>query len=167
MSNNQDVKNVIKSLFPSKIYSYDILYDLQNIICQRLMLFKNSIDGFEKSRAEDYLEDIKSVLPKHANKSTEYLYRLYIISGVQFVSLCCFELSEKTIKNIISDLEIEFSLCDEFPVYSLEPNAVSTLYIFKNKELIFYENMYPSHISFIINELSSKNIVNYDLRWLS
>ena len=64
---------------------------------------------------------------------------------------------------------MEFSLCDEFPIKSIEPNAVSTLYIFKNRELILYEHMFPSHLALITNGLSSKNIADYRsrLNWIS
>jgi len=163
----QQIIQMSEKLFPATKHSYDILVDLFEIIVGRLSLFEENIDQFEKNRAEEYLSEMKKVILFSLKPECEYLYRLYIISGIQFVSLCCVDLSEKNINRIIGDLEMEFSLCDEFPIDSLEPNAVSTLYIFKNREIILYEHMFPSHLAFIINELTSKNIVNYNLKWLS
>ena len=168
MNKEQKIIQMSEKLFPSTKHSYDILVDLFEIIVRRLSLFEKNIDETERIRAEEYLSEMKSVILSSLKPSCEYLYRLYIISGVQFVSLCCIDLSEKDINKIVSDLKMEFSLCDEFPVDSLEPNAVSTLYIFKNRELILYEHMFPSHLALITNVLSSKNIVDYSyLNWIS
>lgn len=167
MNKEQKIIQMSEKLFPATKHSYDILVDLFEIIARRLSLFEKNIDETEKNRAEEYLSEMKGIIISSFKSDCEYLYRLYIISGVQFVSLCCVDLSERNINKIISDLEIEFFLCDEFPIDSLEPNAVSTLYIFKNREIILYEHMFPSHLAFIISELSSKNIVDYNLKWLS
>ena len=167
MDKEQQIIQMSEKLFPATKHSYDILVDLFEIIVRRLSLFKKNIDETEKIRAEEYLSEMKYVILSSAKSSCEHLYRLYIISGVQYVSLCCIDLSGKTINKIVSDLKMEFSLCDEFPIDSLEPNAVSTLYIFKSREIIWYEHMFPSHLALIISELASKNIVDYNLKWLS
>ena len=163
MNKNQQMKEMVNKLFPSTTNSYDILYDLYNIISERLLLFKNNIDETEKWRAEYYLNDIRETIFLPRKRKIEYKYRLYIISGVQFVSLVCLELNSESIEKIIHNLKIEFLLYDKIPIESIDPNAVSTIYIFKENEVIYCDDFFPAHLVWISQMLQSKNILAYNL----
>lgn len=165
MTEKQKLKYMTDRLFPSKVYSYDILYDLNWIIKERLELFKHSIDEFEKERAEDYLQELIEFTSK-PKFEYEYLNRVYIISGIQFVGMACVGLSDAAITNIKTDVFAEVFMCDSLPIMNTDPNLISTIYIFQ-KNNVHCWHIYPSDAMWILQSLSSKNIVNYRLkqRW--
>lgn len=165
MDEKQELKYMTERLFPSKIYSYDILFDLYRIIKLRLELFKTNIDEFEEYRAKNYLHELVKFICKF--EGYEFKNRLYLISGVQFVALACVELSDTAIDNISTDVLTDLAMSDSLKTEDLEPNMLTSIYIFQENDIIFYQHLYPSMVALILQTLSSKNIVDYKLkkRW--
>lgn len=166
MNEKQELKYMTERFFPSKIYSYDILCDLDRIIKLRLELFKTNIDEFEEYRAKNYLHELVKFTDKF-NGEYEFRNRLYLISGVQFVALACVELSDAAIKNISTDVWADLVMSDSLKIEDLETNMLTSIYIFQANDIIFCQHLYPSMVALILQTLSSKNIVDYGLkkRW--
>lgn len=165
MSEKQDLICMIEKLFSSKIYSLDILYDLELLINVRLKLFQDTIEEFERLRAEDYLKEIAEFTKKR--RTYEFSNRIYIISGVQTVNFAAVHLSDKAMSNIISDLSKELLFCDSLPIETTASNLVSTIYMFHEKNMIFLKHIYPAYAALVLQVLSSKNILYYPVeeRW--
>lgn len=165
MTEKQKLIYMIEKLFSSKIYSLDILYDLELLINVRLKLFQDTIEEIEKLRAEEYLKEIAKFTKKR--RICEFANRIYIISGVQAVSFAAVQLSDRAIKNIIFDLSKELLLCDSLPIETTEPNLVSTIYMFHGENVVFLKHIYPACTALVLQVLSSKNILNYPVeeRW--
>ena len=165
MSKNFELKYMIEKLFPSKVYTLDILYDLKLMISIRLKQFQHNVDEFEKCRAEEYLKEMSEFVK--SPRKYEFPNRLYVISGVQFVGVACLDLSDKAIQNIIYDLQKELYDCEPFPVNRTEVNLINTVYIFHESTPVFWRHIDPAYAALISQTLSTKNIVNFGLknRW--
>ncbi len=146
---------ILERMFPAKRYERDMIWDMCTILSDRLTFF-NNIDEFECDRAKDYLKSIVSYSKKPVNK-----YRMYIVSGIQFVSFAWLNINPEAFEQLFNTMKCEFALCDEMPSNSLDPNLVSTVYLLKGEEIIFSEDIYPSHLTWLALGLSKFNLINH------
>lgn len=145
-------KTILCNNFLCNNYSIDMVRDYSEIICTRLMLFSGRIEEIEENRAHT---TVKSLIP-HC-KQIHNRNRMYIVSGIQYLSFACTEISDMSAEKILLKLKSEFEMCDIMPIDQLEPNLVSAIYIFRDESLIFCENIYPAHLASLLNSLQSYN----------
>ncbi len=146
---------ILEKMFPAKRYERDMIWDMCTIICDRLAFF-NNIDDFERDRAKDYLKSIVSYSKRPTNE-----YRMYIVSGIQFVSFAWLNINSEIFEQLFKAMKYEFILYDEMPSKSLDPNLVSTVYLFKDEKIIFSEDIYPSHLAWLTLGLSKFNLIKH------
>lgn len=146
---------ILEKMFPAKRYERDMIWDMCTILTDRLTFF-NNIDEFECDRAKDYLKSIVSYSKKPVNK-----YRMYIVSGIQFVSFAWLNIDSEVFERLFNTMKYEFIVYDEMPSKSLDPNLVSTVYLFKGEEMIFSEDVYPSHLAWLMLGLFKFNLIKY------
>lgn len=150
--------NALSNAFLSKEYSRDMVWDLCLMISERLMFFGDKVDDFERNRAENTINELV-----HYSEAPISKFRMYIISGIQFVSFACYDFSADTIGKVFNTLKSEFELCDIMPSKTLDPNLVSTIYIFEEKKIIFKEDIYPAHLAWIMQGLAKYNVIKQEV----
>lgn len=163
MDNRIHTINQLKTLFHAKKYSTDMAYDMAAMISKRLIQLRANADAFEFNRAEEHLRELIPyyIQPTAAN-------RLYIITGLECMSLACISLSDYTIEGIIKDLKVDILSSDPFPLQEVEPNFVSTLYIFRGSKIEFEYNCYPADLACLVKCLNSENVIQYthEQKWV-
>ncbi|HNX63659.1 MAG TPA: hypothetical protein PKI60_00530 [Oscillospiraceae bacterium] len=148
------ILNALKELFSAKQYVPEMVSDMSAIIAKQIVKMKSKADEFEIERASQHLEKIMRFDVK-----TAITYRLYIVVGIEAVVLICLDLSQLEINNIINTQQL--NSVDYPPLAKVEPNLISSLYIFKNEELIYDSELYPFELAPLMHCLSQKNIIKY------
>lgn len=152
----EEWKLILEDMFPAKLYERDMVWDMCAILSNKLMFFHRNIDEFESARAEDYL---RNLVPYSKKPTSEY--RMYIVSGIQFISFAWINISSENFERVLNVMKNEFKLCEIMPSESLEPNLVSTIYLFKGEEIVFSEDIYPSHLAWLTQGLSKFNLIKH------
>lgn len=150
----EDYICALNQVLSAKRFHRDMVWDLCSMISERLMYFGNEVDPFERSRADETIRELISY-----SKAPMSKFRMYIISGVQFVSFACCDFNAETINKVYNTLKSEFELCDIMPSKTLDPNLVSTIYIFDEKDIILKEDIYPDHLAWLMQGLAKYNVV--------
>ncbi len=149
----------LENLFPAKKYTRDMIWDFCEILSMNLMIFQEELDDFEKRRAEEYLREIVAYSKKPQSK-----YRMYIVCGIQFVSFAWTEIQSETLQEVRQAIEYEFGMCDKMDIKGVEPNSISTLYLFEGNDVVLMEHMDPAHLTWLLQSLSKYNLVKRTLR---
>ena len=84
-----------------------MVWDFCKIISNRLCFFNQRIDEYEQNRAENSL---KNLLPFSKKPVTKY--RMYIFTGIQFVSFAWINIDADILNKVYKALKSEFELCD-------------------------------------------------------
>ena len=148
----------LKSEFDSKKYERDMVWDFCEILSHRLSFFIKNIDEYEQSRAENSL---KNLLPFSKKPVTKY--RMYIFSGIQFVSFAWIDIDSEIFSKVYTALKSEFELCNMMPAQLLDPNLVSTVYLLDGEDTALIEHIYPSHLTWLLQSLSKFNLIKHKI----
>ncbi len=147
---------LLEKQFYAKSYHRDMVWDFCNILSTKLLTFQNNVDDFEKNRAK---EALRPLIPY--SKAPTARYRMYIVSGVQFFSFAWVGMKYEDFERINKLLKQELGLCERMPSESLEPNLVSTVYLLNDKDFVIAEDIYPSHLAWLLISLSKNNLINF------
>ena len=159
MSENETVKSVLGEYLYAKRYYWDMLNDLNVIVNSRKFLYESKFDNYTKIDLSSFQNRIIPSIKKAAHK-----YRMYIICGVRYVSLAYIDISEDIFEKILSDIKEELSQYDPMPTHDLDIHLISTVYIFKHQKIIYSENIYPSHMAWLLNSLKEENLIDDSLK---
>ncbi len=85
------------------------------------------------------------------------------MSGIQFVSFAWLNIDSEAFERLFETIKYELIVYDEMPSKSLDPNLVSTVYLFKGEEMIFSEDVYPSHLAWLMIALTKFNLIKYKM----
>ena len=153
--NNDKWIELLKLQFNAKQYHIDMVRDFCEIVVRNLTLFDN--DEFETEIAK---EDVRLLagyckLPLHR-------YRIYLVSGIRFFSAAWLTNSTDDFAKFRKSVENEFSSCELMQIEGLDPNLVTTLFIFENDKITLAEHMYPSHLAWLLEKLSKVNLIRIE-----
>ena len=149
----------LEHMFPSKKYTRDMIWDFCNILSINLMTFQDEVDEFEKNRAEEYLREIVAY-----SKKPQSRYRMYIVCGIQFIAFAWTEIPFEALQEVRQSIEYEFGMCDKIGTKGIDPNSISTLYLFEGDDVVLMEHMDPAHLTWLLQSLSKYNLAKRTLR---
>ena len=149
----KDWRSLLSQNFEAKEYSIDMVRDYTEIICRRLSSF-NNIDKIEKLRAEKTVKEMASCCKAPVNKN-----RMYIVSGIQFMSFAWTNIHDNSIKLLKAKLKSELCVCEVMPIDKIEPNLISSIYIFEDDQIVLCEHIYPYHLAITLDSLRDHNLI--------
>lgn len=149
--------DLIKLQFHAKEYYFDMVRDFCDIVAANLVLFGDDKDEFETERAKKAIK-----LMADCNVAPTHHYRIYLVSGIQFFSAAWVTDSTQDYNSFIKAVENEFSLCERMQTKGLDPNLVTTLYVFEKEKIVLAEHMYPSHLAWLLEKLSKVNLIRIE-----
>ena len=153
---NNEWIDVLSALFSAKKYDRDMLYDSFMMITHQMNALK--ADDFDRDRARKYIDAFKIHIRK-----PEHRYRMYIITGILFVSFAWIDIESDLFDKVNSVIKNEFSGCAIMPAKKLDPDLVSTLYVFDGEQILYTENIYPAHLAWLLTALSKYNVIKYKI----
>lgn len=159
MAIKEDWNYALETLFPAKKYTRDMIWDFCSILSMNLITFQDEVDEFEKYRAEEYLRKIVAYSKKPQSK-----YRMYIVCGIQYVAFAWVEIQAEVLQEVRKTIEHEFGMCDVMNTTDVDPNLISTLYLFEGDNVVLVEHMYPAHLTWLLQALSKYNLVKRTLQ---
>lgn len=146
----------LQSIFSAEKYSIDMVRDYGEILCLRFTLFSNKIDDFEYSRAKAHLSELIPYC-----KAPQNQYRVYVVSGLEQFSLAWITDSYGKVNDFINKIKQDIQWSELLPIEKLEPNLVSSLYIFQDDKIILCEHLYPYQLAWILDMLYDENLIKY------
>lgn len=149
----------LETLFTAKKYTRDMIWDFCSILSMNIMSFQDEVDEFEKNRAEEYLREIVAY-----SKKPQSRYRMYIVCGIQYVAFAWTEIQAEVLQEVRQAIEYEFGMCEMMNITGLDPNLISTLYLFEGDDIVLMEHMYPTHLAWLLQSLSKYNLVKRTLQ---
>ena len=159
ISENESVKSILNEYFYAKRYYWDMLSDLNAITDSRKFMYESKFDNYTTIDLGAFKENIIPSI-----KDPTHKYRMYIICGVCYVALACIDIPEDIFEKIFSDIKEELCQYDPMPTKELDVHLISTLYVFKYKKIVYSENIYPSHMAWILNALKDENLIDDSLK---
>lgn len=94
-----ETEYILPKLFSAKVYHQDMAHDMKEIIMTNMDKYGNRADSFEMQRAADYLKNLLPIIEPVSSKN-----RVYVVNGIQNVTLCCVDLSELQLKSFVRTL---------------------------------------------------------------
>lgn len=159
MAKKEDWVYALEYLFPAKKYTRDMIWDFCTILSTNLMIFQDDADDLEKCKAEEYLREIVAY-----SKKPQSRYRMYIVCGIQFIAFAWTEIQSETFQEVRQAMEHEFGMCDMLDIKGVDPNSISTLYLFEGNNVILMEHMNPAHLTWLLQSLSKYNLAKRTLK---
>lgn len=159
MSENEIVKSILEGHLYAKRYYWDMLNDLNDIVNSRKFIYESKFDNYDRI---DLLEFQNKIIP--SIKKPTHKYRMYIVCGIRYVSLAYIDIPDDIFEKIFSGTKDELSKYSPMPVHDLDIHLISTVYIFKYKKIIYSENIYPSHMAWLLNSLKEENLIDDSLK---
>lgn len=155
MSKSQIIET-LKSIVPLTRYTEDIAYDLKQIYSDRIYHYGKNADEFELYRIKQHYDKLKDfqIMPTDS-------IRIYVITGMECIMALCLDISEKAKNEIVECLRDELKQSDRFPSYDVDPNFISTIYVFENDKATYSSDFYPYMMGFLVHALRKKNRISY------
>lgn len=154
---NDGWKTILNSQFHCSEYHIDMVRDFCEIVCTNLALFQEKRDEFETDRANKAIRSLTAY-----SKPPVHRYRVYLVSGLQSFSCAWITDSNKEFSKFMAAVQNEFSQCEIMPINNLDPNLVSTMFIFENTDIICAEHIYPYHLAWLLEKLSKVNLIHIE-----
>lgn len=148
-----ETEYILPKLFSAKSYHQDMAHDMKEIIMSNMGKYGDRADPVEMRRAADYLKDLLPIIERVTSEN-----RIYVVNGIQNVTLCCVDLSEMQLKKLCTYFN---SVIDrESPqTEGIDINLISTLFVFQNDELSCQFDIYPSEHGMLLNALIKQNVI--------
>ena len=153
---NNEWIDVLSELFSAKKYDRDMLYDSFTMITSQMNALK--ADDFDRDRAKKYIDAFRIHIRK-----PEHRYRMYIISGILFVSFAWIDIEPDLFDKVNAVMKNEFSGREIMPAKKLDPDLVSTIYVFDGEKIVYAENIYPAHLAWLLLALSKYNVIKHKI----
>lgn len=155
MSKSQ-IKEAVTSLVRVSRYSDDIAHDLKFIYSDRIHHYGKNADEFELYRIKKHYELLSqfSIVPENKN-------RIYVVTGMECIMAICLDISDTSKDKIIDSLKLETKLSDPFPSYTVEPNFITTLYVFTDDKAVYSVDLFPYWIGVLVQSFRKKNIIRH------
>lgn len=148
-----ETEYILPKLFSAKTYHQDMAHDMKEIIMGNMDKYGGRADSFEMQRAADYLKNLLPIIEPVSSQN-----RIYVVNGIQNVTLCCVDLSELQLKKLCTYFN---SVIEREPPQTegVDENLISTLFIFQNERLSYRFDIYPSEHGMLLNTLSKQNVI--------
>lgn len=154
---NDGWKTILNSQFHCSEYHIDMVRDFCDIVCNNLLLFGDAAETIEINKARNALNRLLPYI-----KAPVHCYRVYLVSGLQFFSAAWITNSNKEFSKFMTAIQNEFSQCKIMPISDLDPNLVSTMFVFDKTEIVCAEHLYPSHLAWLLEKLSKVNLIHIE-----
>lgn len=86
---------ILPKLFSAKSYHQDMAHDMKEIIMSNMGKYGEHADPFEMRLAADHLKCLLPIIERVTSEN-----RIYVVNGIQNVTLCCIDLSELQLKKL-------------------------------------------------------------------
>ena len=158
MSNMTDGWEIIlNSQFHCKEFHIDMVRDFCDIVCNNLLLFGDTVETIEIDKARN---TINKLLPYI--KAPVHRFRVYLVSGINFFSAAWITDSYEKFSKFIKPVKSEISEYEVISVENVDPNLISTLFVYNGNKLLCAEHIYPSHLAWLLEKLSDVNLIRIE-----
>lgn len=134
----------------SKVNYEDIIYDLKIVYPLQITRFKEFLLSND-SVFEKY------DMVKQLNANVTNKYRAYIFSAVDIANLVMISIDESVFEHLCYVYELVET---DVPEY-INPNYISTLFLFKDRNLIGHYDITASQLATLMAVFKKENLVNY------
>ncbi len=128
----------------------DVLYDYKIMFNIQLNRFKDFLNDYDHYTIFKDLEFLKSqnVQPIHKN-------RVYIVTNLDYVPFMLVDMDEPVVDNLIGRFHVNSP-------HWLTPDFISTLFIFKNENLVYSSDLTPNDVAKLTAVFKKENITEFN-----
>lgn len=137
-----------------KSYSTDLLYDAKIIYKTQLQKYREWFLKDDLEHTENQIKLLESIKIVPINKM-----RVYIVSCDTSICFAMYNMDECVVDNLCNVFDLVGTSLDEAEL--VNPNFRSTLFVFKEKELVLSEEISTTQLATLMAVFHKENLVNY------